>query len=943
MSFPTWISDSSANRTNKSYLQGFLDISGNLYIRNGKIQTPGNTIEFNDATNYINISNLYLYNTLLIYNPSTLSNIDLVPYINTNDTNITTINSNISTANSNIATNTSSITTINGKIGTLNYDNIYDFTTVNNLFINPGGTIQYEDALGNHPDLIPQVINNGTAITTLQTKTSAQGYNSGTATTSFAGTVECNVVSFLTSINGVNTTIFGYISGLTSSAQTQISARVDKTSTETIGGTKTFSTAPVMSGASITSGTIPITSVVGTAVALSGAQTITGIKTFSAVPVLSGASITSGTIPIASVVGTAMDLTTTQTVAGVKTFSSAPVLSGASITSGTIPIASVVGTAVALSGSQTITGQKTFSTSAPIITTNLRLDGSLLVGTTGGTTITNTQLTYLSTLTSNVQTQLSSMISLSANNTYTGIQSYNNAVNFNSQFYIASASPLIQIENGNTLRQWSNGTTGDTVMELAWDTGASSTGFSLQGGTNGTRGLFGLYFCTNVSAGTRLPIMYSKDTGTQSTNVLTIASGTTATTNLTFSGTLNSVSSTTFGYLDATSSIQTQFDNKAGLGTTNNFTGPNTFSSQLSCGYNGGSALTGQGTEFFCTGQRVWDSSGNATNGDNVFAISLDTGFTRRGLEIQGGESNTALVSPRGSIFGLYYRQPQATGGPTRTPILYGTDLETGAINNTLICPSSLRLDGSLKVGSSGGTTITNTQLGYLSTLSANVQSSINTLATKLTDLTWTAGSPNITNIANTTQTATLTFSGTLNTISTTVFGYLSGVTSNIQTQFTNVNNKLPVGMIIQHPKNNLASPYLLCNGSAVSRSTYSALFTSIGTLYGAGDGSTTFNLPNFQACFLRGSGTQAVGGTTYTAGSVGTPVNDSIIGHTHSGQSGQFLTTSTSSATVNGYASIAVVKPTASNFGNTGGVVSGGGAETAPVHHVIYYYILAL
>ena len=85
-------------------------------------------------------------------------------------------------------------------------------------------------------------------------------------------------------------------------------------------------------------------------------------------------------------------------------------------------------------------------------------------------------------------------------------------------------------------------------MELAWDTGAASTGFSIQGGTNGTRGLFGLYFCTNVSAGTRLPIMYSKDTGTQSTNVLTIASGTLATTNITYSGTLNSVSSTTFGY-----------------------------------------------------------------------------------------------------------------------------------------------------------------------------------------------------------------------------------------------------------------------------------------------------------------------------------------------------------------------------------------------------------
>lgn len=39
---------------------------------------------------------------------------------------------------------------------------------------------------------------------------------------------------------------------------------------------------------------------------------------------------------------------------------------------------------------------------------------------------------------------------------------------------------------------------------------------------------------------------------------------------------------------------------------------------------------------------------------------------------------------------------------------------------------------------------------------------------------------------------------------------------------------------------------YLLCDGSAVSRTTYSALFAAIGTLYGVGDGSSTFNLPNY-------------------------------------------------------------------------------------------------
>jgi microcystin-dependent protein len=120
-------------------------------------------------------------------------------------------------------------------------------------------------------------------------------------------------------------------------------------------------------------------------------------------------------------------------------------------------------------------------------------------------------------------------------------------------------------------------------------------------------------------------------------------------------------------------------------------------------------------------------------------------------------------------------------------------------------------------------------------------------------------------------------------------------------------------------------------------------LFAKLGTLYGAGDGSTTFNLPNYQACFLRGYGNQTVGSTTYNTASVGSAQNDTVIGHTHSGQSGQFLSTSTSTTTLNGYASIAVQKPTASNFGTTGGVNSGGsGSETAPVHHCIYYYILA-
>lgn len=54
-----------------------------------------------------------------------------------------------------------------------------------------------------------------------------------------------------------------------------------------------------------------------------------------------------------------------------------------------------------------------------------------------------------------------------------------------------------------------------------------------------------------------------------------------------------------------------------------------------------------------------------------------------------------------------------------------------------------------------------------------------------------------------------------------------------------------------------LASPpsgWLVCDGSAVSRETYSALFAVVGTIYGSGDGSTTFNLPNFTNKFPYGA-----------------------------------------------------------------------------------------
>ena len=63
----------------------------------------------------------------------------------------------------------------------------------------------------------------------------------------------------------------------------------------------------------------------------------------------------------------------------------------------------------------------------------------------------------------------------------------------------------------------------------------------------------------------------------------------------------------------------------------------------------------------------------------------------------------------------------------------------------------------------------------------------------------------------------------------------------------------VPEGTIIWHAANTPPSGYLKANGAAISRSTYATLFAVIGTTYGGGDGSSTFNVPDLRGEFARG------------------------------------------------------------------------------------------
>lgn len=78
------------------------------------------------------------------------------------------------------------------------------------------------------------------------------------------------------------------------------------------------------------------------------------------------------------------------------------------------------------------------------------------------------------------------------------------------------------------------------------------------------------------------------------------------------------------------------------------------------------------------------------------------------------------------------------------------------------------------------------------------------------------------------------------------------------------------VGDIKYRASTAITAGWLECDGSAVSRTTYAALFAEIGVVYGVGDGSTTFNLPSLARRTVRGRGGAGTGVLANTVGSVG-------------------------------------------------------------------------
>ena len=628
------------------------------------------------------------------------------------------------------------------------------------------------------------------------------------------------------------------------------------------------------------------------------------------------------------------------------TFSVAPTMNGTNINVGTIPLNRVTGTAVNQTGTQTITSTKTFSV-VQNFTSNLRLDGSLLVGTAGNVVITNAQLQTIPTSATKLtnilyssltnQTQISNLLEFTGTLNGFSVTDFNNAI---TQTLSLTSPAQTQISN------FTNATTGITYTA-----------------------------------------------GTSTTNIP----------NIIFTGKLNNISAVTFSYLAnvkgdidfSISNLQSQINNIPvfDFSANNVFTGQCKFTNTLQLDsslliktLSASITLTGDNLTRIQYLSNVSSDLNTSITNLNSSVSTLNTSVSSLNTSVSNLNTKTTDISYSGTTtsvantlasatltfsstlnnistttFGYLSNATENLQGAINSLKTKTTDISysgtTTSVANTL-SSATLTFSGTLN-------NISTTTFAFLSGATENLQGAINSLKTKTdttninvatltttvndfaqrtTEMSYSDDPTPQTVITNKIVLEEVVFTTDLNDITPTTFGYLANCSSNIQTQLNSKADAI-AGTIIQHISANLQTNFptrfLLCNGQSVSRTTYANLFSYIGTTYGSVDGNS-FNVPDFTACVLRMySSPRTVNGVVYTPNAVGTIQQDSLEAHVHSSNlTGTYL----SSATQNGVnftvGTATYQRPSFPAF--TGGVSSSHrtSTETRALNHSVYFYI---
>ena len=139
----------------------------------------------------------------------------------------------------------------------------------------------------------------------------------------------------------------------------------------------------------------------------------------------------------------------------------------------------------------------------------------------------------------------------------------------------------------------------------------------------------------------------------------------------------------------------------------------------------------------------------------------------------------------------------------------------------------------------------------------------------------------------------------------------------------------VPAGTVLPFAGETAPSGWAICNGDAVSRTDYAELFTAIGELWGVGDGSHTFNLPDMRGQFLRGLDTTEGVDPDFATRTLGSSQVDEFKEHTHTITT--YDTAFGGSANIRGYGASVRDAPSTN---------ATGGAETRPKNVAVNYII---
>jgi len=283
------------------------------------------------------------------------------------------------------------------------------------------------------------------------------------------------------------------------------------------------------------------------------------------------------------------------------------------------------------------------------------------------------------------------------------------------------------------------------------------------------------------------------------------------------------------------------------------------------------------------------------TNADYVLTNYNGTSDEARNAVLVASGTNSAIrqiIAPL--VNKLYVVTNNTTGGYAIT--IGGTSGSTVTIPNGVTAQAYC--DGtnfySAQTGSAGNFTVNGTLT-----------------ATGLTD----TGNMSVGGTLGVTGATSLT-SGSISGVMTAPTAAAGTNTTQLATTAFVTQNAVLTGALLMWPTSSAPTGYLSCDCTAVSRTTYAALYAVVGTTFGIGDGSTTFNLPNYTSRMPYGT----------TIGATGGSADAVVVSHTHTAtvtDPGHFHTTSQSGLTGSGgltftYGAYSIGAP------NTGSAVTG-------------------